>query len=58
MEVQQFLADQAYEYPLVEAVDPPGELPPIGELNPPAFDLTNLGDVQATLDVMRSVGVL
>ncbi|MFB6122495.1 MAG: extracellular solute-binding protein [Haloferacaceae archaeon] len=58
IEVQQFLANQAYEYPLVEGVSPPGGLPPIGELNPPPFDLTNLADVQATLDLLRSVGVL
>lgn len=58
VEVQQFLADEAYEYPLVESVDPPGDLPAIEALDPPPFDLTNLGDVQATLDMLRSVGVL
>ncbi|MFB6081403.1 MAG: extracellular solute-binding protein [Halanaeroarchaeum sp.] len=57
-EVQQFLAEQAYEYPLVEGVTPPGGLPPIDELNPPPFDLTKLSDVQATLSMLRSVGVL
>ncbi|MFB6070217.1 MAG: extracellular solute-binding protein [Halanaeroarchaeum sp.] len=58
VEVQEFLAQEAYEYPLVGGVSPPGGLPSIDELNPPEFDLTNLADVQETLAMMRSVGVL
>lgn len=58
VEVQQFLATEAYEYPLVDGVSPPGGLPSIKELDPPAFDLTRLADVEPTLELMRSVGVL
>ncbi|MFB6081587.1 MAG: extracellular solute-binding protein [Halanaeroarchaeum sp.] len=58
VEVQHFLASKAYEYPLVDGVSPPGGLPPIRELDPPAIDLTRLAEVEATLDLMRSVGVL
>lgn len=57
-EVQQFLADQAYEYPLVDGVDPPGSLPALEELEPPAIDLTRLSDLEATLDLLRAEGVL
>ncbi|MFB6113751.1 MAG: ABC transporter substrate-binding protein [Halodesulfurarchaeum sp.] len=57
-EVQSFLAREAYEYPLVPGIDPPGSLPPIGELNPPDVDLTKLADVKETLRMLRRVGVL
>ncbi|MFB6132862.1 MAG: iron ABC transporter substrate-binding protein [Halanaeroarchaeum sp.] len=58
VEVQQFLADEAYEYPLVDGVSPPGGLPSVEELNPPPFDLTKLADVQETLALLRDTGVL
>ncbi|MFB6267003.1 MAG: iron ABC transporter substrate-binding protein [Halodesulfurarchaeum sp.] len=57
-EVQRFLAEQAYEYPLVPGIDPPGSLPPIAELDPPQFDLTRLANVEATLRMLRTEGVL
>lgn len=57
-EVQSFLAESAYEYPLVPGVDPPGSLPPIEELDPPDIDLTQLADVRPTLRMLREEGVL
>lgn len=57
-EVQSFLAEKAFEYPLVPGVEPPGSLPPIEELDPPAVDLTKLAEVRPTLELMRETGVL
>lgn len=57
-EVQTFLAESAYEYPLVPGVDPPGSLPSIDELDPPAIDLTRLAEVRPTLRMLREEGVL
>ncbi len=57
-EVQSFLAESAFEYPLVPGVDPPGSLPPIEELDPPAIDLTQLAEVRPTLRLLRDEGVL
>ncbi|MFB6085684.1 MAG: extracellular solute-binding protein [Halodesulfurarchaeum sp.] len=57
-EVQSFLAEKAYEYPLVPGIDPPGSLPSIEELNPPSIDLTKLANVRPTLRLMRETGVL
>ncbi|MFB6095647.1 MAG: iron ABC transporter substrate-binding protein [Halodesulfurarchaeum sp.] len=57
-EVQRFLAEEAYEYPLVPGIDPPGSLPPIAQLDPPQFDLTRLANVEATLKMLRAEGVL
>ncbi|MDZ7688207.1 MAG: extracellular solute-binding protein [Halobacteriales archaeon] len=57
-EAQEFFAVRTEEYPLTPGVDPLGELPPIDELNPPELDLTQLADVQPTLQLMRDVGIL
>lgn len=57
-EVQRFLAEQAYEIPLVEGVEPPAGAPAIARLEPPELDLTRLGDLQPTLALMREAGVL
>ncbi|MDY6776219.1 MAG: extracellular solute-binding protein [Halobacteria archaeon] len=58
VELQSFLAERGYEYPLVPGVDPAQGLPTIDELDPPEFDLTRLSEVQPTLELMRDVGVL
>ncbi len=57
-EAQEFFAVRTEEYPLVPGVDPLGELPSIEDLNPPELDLTELADVEPTLELMRDVGVL
>ncbi len=57
-EVQNFLAEKAFEYPLVPGSKPPGSLPPIEELNPPDVDLTKLAAVRPTLAMLREEGVL
>lgn len=57
-EVQQFLAREAFEIPLIPKVDGPVGLPPAATLQPPDIDLERLADVRSTLDLMRDVGVL
>ncbi|KTG09966.1 iron ABC transporter substrate-binding protein [Haloprofundus marisrubri] len=58
-EAQDYFARETFEYPLVSGVDPVGDLPRIDELNPPqGIDLTELADLEATVDLMRDVGVL
>jgi iron(III) transport system substrate-binding protein len=57
-EVQEYLAQEAFEIPLVPGVATPGALPAIDELHPPDLDLTRLADIQPTLDLMRDVGLL
>lgn len=54
-EVQEFLADQAYEIPLVEGVKPP---PGVPAFSPPDVDLIQLAQLRPTLDLMRTAGVL
>ena len=57
-EAQEFFAVRTEEYPLIPGVSPLGDLPAIDELNPPELDLTELADVEPTLELMRDVGIL
>ncbi|MFP4174625.1 MAG: iron ABC transporter substrate-binding protein [Halobacteriales archaeon] len=57
-EAQEFFAVRTEEYPLIPGVDPLGDLPAIDDLNPPELDLTDLADVEPTLELMRDVGIL
>jgi len=58
-EAQDYFARTTFEYPLVPAVEPIGRLPTIDELNPPEeIDLSQLSDLEATIDILRETGVL
>ncbi len=56
-EAQDYFAVRDFEYPLVEGVPPVGELPSIEDLDVPNMDLTQLSDLEPTVDMMRDVGV-
>jgi iron(III) transport system substrate-binding protein len=58
-EAQQFFADETVEYPLVTgeiAINP--LLTPLSELNPPQIDLSDLSDLQGTLELLQDTGAL
>ncbi|MEO0437289.1 MAG: extracellular solute-binding protein [Pseudomonadota bacterium] len=57
-EVQDYLAREAYELPLVAGVQAPDGLEQLETVQTPNVDLTQLSDLRPTLDLMRSVGVL
>ena len=58
-EAQDYFARTTFEYPLVPEVEPVGRLPAIDELNPPeGLDLTQLSDLEGTIELLRDVGVL
>ena len=46
------------EYPLAVDVDADPELPALSSLNPPAIDLSDLDDLQGTLELLADVGAL
>ncbi len=57
-EAQDYFARTTFEYPLIPEVDPIGALPPIDELNPPSdLDLTQLSELEPTIELMREAGV-
>ncbi|MFA1611276.1 extracellular solute-binding protein [Halobellus rubicundus] len=58
-EAQDYFARTTFEYPLVPEIEPIGRLPAIDELNPPEdLDLSQLSDLEATIDLLRETGVL
>lgn len=56
-EAQEYFAVETFEYPLISGVEPVGDLPTVDELDVPEFDIAELGNLQATIDLMRDVGI-
>lgn len=57
-DAQRYFAEQTYEIPVVEGVEPPVELPSLDSLTLPEFDLNLLLDLQGTVDLLTDVGAL
>ncbi len=55
---QRYFTEETSEYPLVEGVESPAGLPPLAELGSPEIDLSDLADLQGTLDLLAEVGLL
>jgi iron(III) transport system substrate-binding protein len=55
---QQYFTDNTHEYPLVPGVAGDPGLQPLSEMHPPEVDLSDLGDLQGSLELMREVGIL
>lgn len=56
-EVQAAFVKETHEYPVVEGVAGPSDLRPLAELQPPAIDLSALGDLERTLALLKQSGV-
>ncbi len=57
-EAQRYYAETNTEYPLVAGVEGAPGLRSIADLQPPAIDLSDLWDLEGTLRLLRSAGVL
>jgi iron(III) transport system substrate-binding protein len=55
---QGYFANQTYEYPLVEGVNKSRLLPDLETLNTPQIDISDLGDLENTQELLRKVGAL
>jgi iron(III) transport system substrate-binding protein len=55
---QQYFATQTHEYPLVEGVVAERYLPALDAINKPEVDLSQLGDIENTQNLLREVGAL
>jgi iron(III) transport system substrate-binding protein len=57
-ESQAYFATETYEYPLVDGVPADDRLTPLDEIASPDIDLSDLADLEGTLELMREIGVL
>ena len=55
---QAYFAETTYEYPLVETVEPSVGLPALAEIEAPDIDLSDLADLQGTLEMIEDSGAL
>lgn len=57
-EAQRYFAETTYEYPLLKGTPPPNGRVPLEELDPPEIDLSNLDDLEGTLEMLQREGLL
>jgi iron(III) transport system substrate-binding protein len=57
-ESQSYFAEETYEYPLIDGVEADDRLTPLVEIDSPDIDLSDLADLQGTVDLMQAVGIL
>lgn len=55
---QKYFATETAEYPLIAGVQPSGDMPPLSDLEPPAVDLSQLNDLEATQEMLVQTGLL
>jgi iron(III) transport system substrate-binding protein len=58
LESQQYFTDNTHEYPLLPGVAADPELQPLDEIDPPEIDLSDLTDLEGSLELMRETGIL
>ena len=58
VEAQQYFAQETHEYPLSAGVQPSGDLPPLSSLDPPPINLSDLSDLEGTLNLLREADVI
>ncbi len=55
---QEYFAGETAEYPLIAGVEPSSEMPALSALQPPAVDLSQLDDIEATQEMLVETGLL
>jgi len=55
---QEYFVNETSEYPLIDGVAPLATLPALSELDPPDIDLSDLDDLEGTLELLRQVGLI
>jgi iron(III) transport system substrate-binding protein len=57
-EAQSYFAEETYEYPLIDGVERADMLPDLASLSTPDIDVSDLGDLAATQNLLREFGAL
>lgn len=55
---QKYFAGKTFEYPLAKGVKTGQELVPLAEIQTPGIDLSDLSDLERTLDLLRDTGAI
>ncbi len=55
---QQYFLNKTFEYPLVEGVGSPANVPPMDKLGGPDIDLAELSSLSQTVDMLTRVGLI
>jgi iron(III) transport system substrate-binding protein len=55
---QTYFATETFEYPMIEAVEPSVDIPALADIEAPEIDLSDLKDLQGTLDMIDDSGAL
>ena len=55
---QEYFARTTYEYPLAASIEPTVDLPALADIEAPEIDLSELEDLQATLEMIEESGAL
>lgn len=55
---QTYFADSTFEYPLIEGIAINERLRPLAEIEAPDIDLSNISDLQGTIDLIEASGAL
>ncbi|HEX6116623.1 MAG TPA: iron ABC transporter substrate-binding protein [Solirubrobacterales bacterium] len=55
---QEYFVESSKEYPVIEGVEGPEEVPPLDELPSPDFDLADFADLQGTVAMLQEAGAL
>lgn len=55
---QEFFRTETAEYPLAAGIEPLETLPPLSEIAMPELDLSNIDDLQGTLELLERQGIL
>jgi iron(III) transport system substrate-binding protein len=57
-EAQRYFANDTKEYPLAAGIEPDPVLPPLASIEQPDLDLSDLDDLQGTLELLQETGAL
>ncbi len=57
-EAQRYFSEKTFEYPLIEGVEPASGLIPLAEIESPDIDLSELSDLQGSLELLTEAGVV
>jgi iron(III) transport system substrate-binding protein len=57
-DAQNYFAEQTIEYPLLTGVAADARVKPLSEIAAPALDLSNLDDLQGTLQLLQETGAM